>query len=209
MSSELLSIHFRDFSEGELEVLARLSASSTMEDNNDIDINMQPIQNLGGFEPFADAINLQGRWRCENPDSTGRTAQPAWPRGHSGIGTPAPTTTPTDSPLIVAGASLTVRLVRFPVSALNWGGEVVCKENASVIGVVRGLYTREGSSEPKVVVDLGSDFGEQVVPCTVYKVLPETNSRDPMLGTTVGPYASGGTGSSRFDVDNPNWEADS
>jgi hypothetical protein len=54
---------------------------------------------------------------------------------------------------------------------LNWGGEGVCNEDAFVVGVVKGLYMGEGSSEPKVVVDLGRDFGEQVVPCAVYEVV--------------------------------------
>jgi hypothetical protein len=52
-----------------------------------------------------------------------------------------------------------VRLVRIPISALNWGGEVVDTHNIYVTGILKSLYTGIGSSEPKVVVDLGGGIG--------------------------------------------------
>jgi hypothetical protein len=60
--------------------------------------------------------------------------------------------------LIESGAAL-VRLVRIPISALNWGGEVVDTHNIYVTGILKSLYTGIGSSEPKVVVDLGGGIG--------------------------------------------------
>ena len=62
-------------------------------------------------------------------------------------------------PVITSGITTSTRCVKVPYSKLIWGGECLTTNAHFVVGYVREVYAGEGSSEPKWLVDFGSDLG--------------------------------------------------
>jgi hypothetical protein len=102
-----------------------------------------------------------------------------------------------------------VRLVQIPLSTLSWGVELVDTHDVYVTGIVKSFYSRVGSSEPKVVVDLGGDLGEQVVLCSTYEVADAEYDPETLSAIEHANQAQGGSHCLDSDSSDMDWEVGS